>query len=676
MRYILYNHKVTRKNNRNLKTIMKKLLLSLTIAAFGGMCLMAAPKDTDPVLMTVNKKPVKLSEFEYLYQKNNAQQLATQPIDEYLDLFVMYKLKVADAEAANIADSESFKKEFEGYKRDLSEPYIFDKSGRDSLVRGIYDRMKTDIDVSHIMISVPKGLKAKKFQKAKLDSIRTEIISGRADFAAEADKHSIDPAVRANHGHMGYISAGMFPYTFEDAAYSTPVGEISPVIETPFGYHIVKVNATREAMGQVKVQHILKLTQRLDEAGQAAKKAEIDSIYKLLVAGGNFDEIAKVESEDPGSAREGGLIDWFSPGQMVPEFEEVSFKLSNGEISEPFATAYGYHIVKRLDWKSIDPYEVIAPRINRMLDRDERQYIPVRAKTKELRAKYGTTINQAIVDDVCQAITNHKRMDSTLVAQLLLDERVIITLNGGVKEVTVGKIFLGLPSQFSAISADEGNASFIKRVEEVADEVTVDAERENLINENAEYRNLLNEYRDGMLLFEISDRNVWRRSKEDVEGIKAYFDANKEKYTTWTAPKFKGYVVFATNDSIKDAAQAYLTSNNFANDELVEALRKEFGKEVKIERVLAAEGDNAIIDCLAFGKPTPTPAGKWTSFFAYGGKVINQPEEVADERGKVTTDYQNALEQEWLNSLKKKYKVKINKKVLKEYKQSLGQTEK
>ena len=655
---------------------MKKLLLSLTIAAFGGMCLMAAPKDTDPVLMTVNKKPVKLSEFEYLYQKNNAQQLATQPIDEYLDLFVMYKLKVADAEAANIADSESFKKEFEGYKRDLSEPYIFDKSGRDSLVRGIYDRMKTDIDVSHIMISVPKGLKAKESQKAKLDSIRTEIISGRADFAAEADKHSIDPAVRANHGHMGYISAGMFPYTFEDAAYSTPVGEISPVIETPFGYHIVKVNATREALGQVKVQHILKLTQRLDEAGQAAKKAEIDSIYKLLVAGGNFDEIAKVESEDPGSAREGGLIDWFSPGQMVPEFEEVSFKLSNGEISEPFATAYGYHIVKRLDWKSIDPYEVIAPRINRMLDRDERQYIPVRAKTKELRAKYGTAINQAIVDDVCQAITNHKRMDSTLVAQLLLDERVIITLNGGVKEVTVGKIFLGLPSQFSAISADEGNASFIKRIEEVADEVTVDAERENLINENAEYRNLLNEYRDGMLLFEISDRNVWRRSKEDVEGIKAYFEANKEKYTTWTAPKFKGYVVFATNDSIKDAAQAYLTSNNFANDELVEALRKEFGKEVKIERVLAAEGDNAIIDCLAFGKPTPTPAGKWTSFFAYGGKVINQPEEVADERGKVTTDYQNALEQEWLNSLKKKYKVKINKKVLKEYKQSLGQTEK
>ena len=310
-----------------------------------------------------------------------------------------------------------------------------------------------------------------------------------------------------------------------------------------------------------------------------------------------------------------------------------------------------------------------------MLDRDERQYIPVRAKTKDLRAKYCTAVNQAIVDDVCQAITNHKRMDSTIVAQLLLDERVIITLNGGEKEITVGKIFSGLPAQFAALSADEGNASFVKRVEEVADEATINAERENLINENSEYRNLLNEYRDGMLLFEISDRNVWRRSKEDVEGIKAYFEANKEKYRTWTAPKFKGYVVFATNDSIKEAAQTFVSSNNIAAEELVEALRKEFGKEVKVERVLAAEGDNAIIDSLAFGKPTPTPAGKWTSFFAYGGKIIDQPEEVADERGKVTTDYQNTLEQEWLKSLKKKYKVKINKKVLKEYKQSLGQTE-
>ncbi|MDE6200034.1 MAG: peptidyl-prolyl cis-trans isomerase, partial [Muribaculaceae bacterium] len=409
----------------------------------------------------------------------------------------------------------------------------------------------------------------------------------------------------------------------------------------------------------------------LNEADQDAKKAAIYSIYNVVKNGGDFSEVARIESEDPGSARNGGLIEWFSTGRMVPEFEATSFALANGEISEPFATAYGYHIVKRLDWKQVDSYEEMAPRINAMIDRDDRQYIPVRAKTKQLRAKYNTTINQALVDEVRNTITQYGRLDTTLVAQLVKDERIIITLDGDNEEITVGDIFAALPSHFSALPADDANGSFMQRLEEVADEAAVNAERENLAKENMEYRNLLNEYRDGMLLFEISDRNVWTRSKEDAEGIKAYFEANKAKYATWTAPKFKGYVVFATSDSIKNAAQSYIAANNIANENLVEALRGEFGKDVKVERVLAAEGDNSIIDGLAFGKPAPSPTGKWIAYFAHDGKIIDQPEEVADERGAITTDYQNALEQEWVKSLKKKYKVKVNQKVLKEYKASV-----
>lgn len=641
------------------------------MAVLGGMSLYAGPKDADPVLMTVNNKPVKLSEFEYLYQKNNAQQLATQPIDEYLDLFVVYKLKVADAEAAGIADNDAFVNEYAGYKRDLSEPYLIDKSVRDSLVRGIYERMKTEVDVSHIMVERPYGASASAAKRALLDSLRTEILAGRADFGKIADEYSIDPAAKRNHGHMGYIVAGAFPYTFEDAAYTTATGDISPVIETPFGYHIVKVNATRPTLGQVKVQHILKLTRGLSDEDQAKKKAQIDSIYTALKNGADFDEAAKKESEDPGSARNGGLIDWFSTGRMVPEFEATSFALSNGEISEPFSTSYGYHIVKRLDWKQIDPYDVLAPRINSMIDRDDRQYIPVRAKTKQLREKYNTTINQALVDEIRNTISQYGRLDSTLVNKFVNDDRAIITLNGDNGEITVGDLFSALPSHFTALPADDANGSFLQRLQEVADEASIDAERENLASENAEYRNLLNEYRDGMLLFEISDRNVWTRSKEDAEGIKAYFDANKEKYAKWTAPKFKGYVIFATNDSIRDAAKSYLDTNNIANDKLVETMREQFGKDVKVERVLAAEGDNAIIDGLAFGKPAPSPTGKWVAYFAHNGKVIDQPEEVADERGAVTTDYQNVLEQEWIKNLRKKYPVKINKKVLKKYKESL-----
>lgn len=653
---------------------MKKVILSLAVAALGGLSLSAGAKDNDPVLMTVNNKPVKLSEFEYLYQKNNAQQLTVQPIDEYLDLFVIYKLKVADAEAAGIAENDAFVNEFAGYRRDLSEPYLTNEAVRDSLVRNIYERMKSEVDVSHIMVEIPFSAADKIREKAFLDSLRSEIIAGNADFNTVADTYSIDPGVRKNHGHMGYIVAGMFPYTFEDAAYDTKVGEISPVIETPFGYHIVKVNGTRPAQGQVKVQHILKFTRGLNDEDIAKKKAQVDSIYTLLKNGADFDDIARRESEDTGSARNGGNLDWFSTGRMVPEFETASFALANGEISEPFTTAYGFHIVKRLDWKQIDSFEDLSANINAMIDRDERQFIPVKAKTRQLRAKYNTTINSKTAEDVRNMITTNGQLDSALVARLSKDERVIISLSGDNGAITVGDVFEALPEHFNSLGSADANALLDNRLEKLADEAAIEAERDNLAVENTDYRNLLNEYRDGMLLFEISDRNVWTRSKTDKEGINAYFDANKAKYTTWTAPKFKGYVVFATSDSIREAAQNYLSANNIDNDKLIETLRKQFDKDVKVERVLAAEGDNAIIDGLAFGKPAPTPTGKWAFYFAHNGKIIDQPEEVADERGLVTTDYQNILEEEWVKSLKKKYPVKINKKVLKQYKSAVETT--
>ena len=170
---------------------------------------------------------------------------------------------------------------------------------------------------------------------------------------------------------MGFIPVGRLPYTFEDAAYNTKAGEISPVVETPFGFHIVKVNARRPARGQVLAQHILKLTQGLSEEDAAKKKAEIDSIGALLAAGADFEEIAKKESEDPGSQRNGGRLNWFGAGQMVPEFEEAAFSLQNGEVSAPFKTSYGYHIVKRLDWKPVDSFETMEPMIKNVIQRDE-----------------------------------------------------------------------------------------------------------------------------------------------------------------------------------------------------------------------------------------------------------------------------------------------------------------
>lgn len=650
---------------------MKKALLTLLVVTVSALSAFAKSSDNDPVLMTINKKPVKLSEFEYLYQKNNAQQLQTQPLDEYVDLFVIYKLKVADAEAAGIDQTEAFKNEFAGYRRDLSEPYLTDKEARDSLEHLIYDRLGEEILVSHIMVDRGKDAKERESQRQMLDQVRNDILAGKVTFEQMVDSISIDPGKVHNHGSQGYITSSAFPYTFEDAAYLTPVGEISEVVETPFGLHIVKVVDRRENPGQVKVQHILKLTQGLSEEEQAQKKAEIDAIYEQLIAGGNFDDIAKAESEDPGSARAGGHLDWFGRGRMVPEFEETSYALAKGEISKPFRTSYGWHIIHKIDARGLEPFDVMQPRISRFIDRDERQNIPVRQKQAKLRAKYSTTINADVVQSVKDEITAAGSLDSAMVQRYSSDIRPIVTLKGDNKGANVSALFESLSSS-SSMTVDQAIAFIDERIEVVADETTIEAERCNLANENPEFRNLLNEYRDGMLLFEISDRNVWSKSKTDVAGLNAYFNANKDKYATWKSPKFKGYVVFTTSDSLKSKIIHHLIETCPEESKVSEVLRKEFGKEVKVERVLASKGENAIIDAIAFGGEKPAPTTKWVAYFPYFNEVIEQPEEPADDRGAVTTDYQNALEQEWISELRKQYEVKINNKVLKQYKESLA----
>ena len=362
---------------------MKKTLLSLALA-IGAAAMMQAKGNGDQVLMTINNKPVTLSEFEYLFHKNNSQQVTPQSIDDYLQMFITYKQKVAEAEAEGIDKSQAFQNEFDGYRRDLAEPYLRIQEVEDSLVNAIYDRMKEEVDVSHIMIANHGEGIEREAQKTRLDSIRTAILNG-SDFAELARRFSIDRSVVRNGGHMGYITAAKFPYTFEDAAYTTAPGNISPVISTPVGYHIVKVHGTRPAQGMVLVEHILKLTQGLPAEEAARKKEQIDSIYNLVKNGADFAQIATVESEDPGSAKMGGRLRWFGTGQMVPEFEQVAFSLNDGEISEPFPTAYGYHIIRRLEHKGIDSLEAMRPQIKNIISRDERGNLAQERKVAQLR---------------------------------------------------------------------------------------------------------------------------------------------------------------------------------------------------------------------------------------------------------------------------------------------------
>lgn len=641
---------------------MKKGLLSLALILAAGSMAQAKGNKAD-VLMTIDGKPVTLSEFEYLYHKNNSQQVTTQPIDEYLQMFITYKQKVADAEHDGIDKSETFQNEFDGYRRELAEPYLRLPEVEDSIINATYERMKEEVEVSHIMLANRGNGINPAEQRARLDSIRTAIING-ADFEQLARRFSIDRSVVRNGGKMGYITAARFPYTFEDAAYETPVGQISPVIETPFGFHIVKVSDRRPARGQVLVEHILKLTQGLDEEEAAAKKAQIDSIANLLANGGDFEAIAKIESEDPGSKMNGGRLNWFGTGMMVPEFEAASFALANGETSAPVKTDYGYHIIRRLDSKGIDPLEKVAPAIKNAISQDERSQLPRRRKIDQLERKFKASMNTRNLETIKSEIIANGGLDSTLLARFIASDLCVASY--GKTEIPISEVVAELSSSIPG-TAEEHAEIIENRTRRELDNALLEAERQDLATNNPDYRNLLNEYRDGMLLFEVSDRKVWSKAKQDKEGLENFFRTNRAKYA-WDKPRYKGYVVFATSDSVMNAARDFLAANTIAADSLTTTLRKQFGKNIKIEKVIAAQGENDITDYLGFGGEKPAAKGKWAWYFAYRDKVIDAPEEAADVRGAVTGDYQNLLEEQWVAELKKQYPAKVNQKVLKKAK--------
>lgn len=634
----------------------KILLVALALAA---VTTVDAKKTSDPVLMTINGKKIPLSEFQYLYNKNNTQQSEKQSIDDYVDMFVTYKLKVADAEAAGIDTTAAFKKEFIGYRNELARPYLRDTVVYNRLIREAYGRMKEDVDVSHIMVHRGETPESDAKNAAMLDSLRTAILNG-ADFNELALKHSIDPGVKRNKGHMGWMSANQYPYTFEETAYNTPVGTISPVIQTDFGHHIVKVHGRRPARGQVLVQHILKLTQGMSPEQAEKQKLAIDSIYAQLMNGVDFDSLAMAASEDPGTARKGGKLPWFGTGRMVPEFEEASFSLENGQISQPFATSYGYHIVKKLDSKGVKSFDEAKDAIVGAMNHDSRGLLPEKAKLEQLKKEYKSSINNSTLDKIIAEINANGKLDSSVVDKFRNSRAPLISV--GKKKIPVSEVIVDVPL-YSEAKAESGVEILKETVNKALDKATIEAEREALLDKEPDYRNLVNEYRDGMLLFEVSNQNVWEKASKDKAGLENYFRANRSKYN-WEAPHYKGYIIFTPGDSIETAVKSYLKTNVVLADSITTVMRREFGRDVKVERVIAAKGDNAIVDAVAFGGEKPAPTSRWTNYFAFEGRVIDLPEEAADVRGAVTTDYQSQLEKEWVASLKSKYPVKINQKVL------------
>lgn len=634
---------------------MKKRFLAAGLIAASMLALTA--KVIDPVLMKVAGKDVPLSEFEYLYHKNNTQQVNPQSIDEYVGMFVDYKLKVADAEAAGVDTTAEFREEFNKFRNELSEPYMRDDAKLDSLMQEAYSHMQQEVLVSHIMVA-PE-------QRRLIDSLRNEIAAGNVTFDDAARKFSIDTPSAKKGGLMGFVIPGRFPWSFEKAAYETEVGQISPVVNSGLGLHLIRVEKKEPNVGEVNVAHIIRLTQ--GNANNEEQKRIIDSLYQIIKADpSKFEELAKKFSQD-GSASKGGELGWFGRGMTVAEFENMAYSLPNGAISEPFKSDFGWHIIKKIDSRGVGSFEANKDKIKAAIEHSDRSSQPEIIFLQKQRGKY----NAALVDNTYEQIKtiagqHNNKLDSAMMLELKTStlpaykiDQAVFTVGNVLSGVNVGPI-IGA-SNISSFIRNQAVNDMNEKIREIV--------RDDLYRTNDDYRNLVNEYRDGILLFEISNRNVWNKASKDKDGLENFFNQNRAKYA-WDSPRFKSYIFFAKTDSVLEAAVEYAKSapQDMTPSDFVKYIRDKFGRDIKVERVIASKGENAIVDYLGFNGPKPEENKNWPFCKAVNGRMLEAPEEAADVRGAVVSDYQNALEKAWLENLHKKYSVKINDKVLKKVK--------
>ena len=508
---------------------MKKSMLYVILAMLLSPGIHA---QENPVLMTIADEKVSLDEFERIYRKNNNESsLNRQSPEEYLDLFINFKLKVREAEALGMDTTRKFIDELEGYREQLAKPYMVDEETKEELMQEAYERMKLDVSASHILIKMPANPTPEDTLKAysKIMEIRDRILSGES-FETVARATSEDASVSRNGGNLGYFTVFSMIYDFETMAYNTPVGEISMPFQSSYGYHILQVHERRPALGQVKVSHIfIRTPEEMDDAmrRQAYEKAQM--VYDSLMAGTDFAPMAMKYSEDPSSARQGGQIPWFGTGRMIPEFEEAAFGIEEvGGICKPFKSFYGWHIIRLDDRKGIGSYEEMKPDIQEKSNRGDRMKHQNSIYVNKLKEENGFEEYPRGLDLVYQAADSAMIFGKWDGGELKGNETPIIRVGdqvfstGDFVEYFIEKQGRG-KARTSLLMVD-----LLYR--EFCESSILAWEEDHLADKYPEFRYIYEEYHDGILLFDIMDQKVWSRAVADTTGLEAFHKDHEKDY--------------------------------------------------------------------------------------------------------------------------------------------------
>ncbi len=628
-----------------------------------------AQQQNDQTLITLGSEKIPAGEFARVYLKNatEGQTIDSKSVEEYLNLFINFRLKVADAKGEKLDTSSAFKNELAGYRQQLARPYMVDKETEQDLIKEAYERMKYDVNASHILVAVSEAATPadtlKLYEKAI--AIRNRIISGEP-FDVVARATSDDPSVTSNNGVLGYFSAFQMVYPFESGVYKLKIGELSMPIRTRFGYHIIKLNDKRQAKGQVKVAHIMIASPKDASAEQQAQaKSKIQDIYKQVLNNEDFSKLASQFSQDPGSAKNGGELPWLGTGNIVPEFEQVAFSLnSDGQVSDPFQTPYGWHIVKRLGRKTIGSFEDMLPEIKKRLSSDMRSAISfekmiVKIK-KENNYKEDTLALRQFASQVDSSI-----FKGIWTAKNLRENKVLFNLaNQKYDDQMFGKFL----EQYQRKGVVGNIYSIVKKAyNEWVNSSAFTFQESILEQQYPEFKYLMQEYHDGILLFNISDLKVWSKASNDSIGLQKFYYENKENYR-WGERVH--YLVFSCSDQkqLGQASKMLISgkAKSVKPDDIITKLNKGKQPKITLSRYTVNIDDKEVEGYKSWANGISGIASSDNSytFKAIDNITTNDIKEFSDCKGQAISDFQQTLEEEWIKSLRNKYPVVVDKEVL------------
>jgi len=666
---------------KRIETVFK-FIAAFTLLLFLSQNLFSQKTLQEKTLVTIGDETVSVVDFMKTYNKNNnASNLSNEDaITEYLDLYINFKLKVMEAKALKMDTIPSFVKELAGYRKQLAKPYFIDESVNEAILEEAYQRLLIDVHASHILIMVDENAPASDTLEAynKLIEIREGILAGK-DFGEAAVEFSDDPSAKdqkvipnkqrfrkGNKGDLGYFTVFNMVYPFENAAYNTNVGEISLPVRTRFGYHLLKIDSKTDALGVARVAHIyMGLSPDASSEDSLAKAEKINAVYAKIQEGMSFDDAVIEFSEDKGSAKNKGQLSKFTCNKVVPEFVTLAKELELGEVSEPVKTSYGFHIVKLISRETPGTFEEEEEKLKERLSKDIRSHKSEEAVINKIKQESNFNVNEKQKSEVF-AVVDSTVLEGKFVAGNLESLSNVLFEIAGEKHLQSEFISYVTETQKKQINLDK-DVYLNQMLEILIIEELLAYEDRHLEEHFPDFADLMKEYHDGILLFNLTDERVWNKAVRDTTGQKEYFESHRADYI-WQER------VDATVFNIRDYKEVDRTIEiileNENDGDIAKALDADSISSVWLSPDIYEKGDNKFVDKVKWtpglSSPIKSNVGTLTVLVRIKNIIPAKPKMHKEARGLVTADYQNYLEEQWIKELKEKYPVIIDKSVLNE----------